>query len=102
MLVTPSGIVILVRLVHNQKASRPMLMTPSGIVILVRLVQSLKAFSPMLVTGLPSIVLGMISSPEAAVSQSVIVIELPLSVQLSGLACKKPFPSKIKKNTKIR
>ena len=55
-----------------------MLVTLSGIVMLVRLVQSWKADSPILVTGLPSIVLGMVNSPEAAVSQSVIVTEFPL------------------------
>ena len=55
-----------------------MLVILSGIVMLVRLVHPEKAAYPMLVTGLPSIVLGMISSPEAAVSQSVIVTELPL------------------------
>src|SRR5574344_697481 len=44
MLVTPSGIVIEVRLEQLLKALFPMLVTPSGIVIEVRLVQLLKAF----------------------------------------------------------
>ncbi len=43
MLVTPSGIVMLVRPLQSEKASSPMLVTPSGIVMLVRLVQPLKA-----------------------------------------------------------
>ena len=42
MLVTPLGIVMLVRLVQLLKASSPMLVTLSGIVILVRLVQPSK------------------------------------------------------------
>ena len=41
--------------------------------MLVRLMQLSKANVPMLVTGLPSMVSGMISSPVAAVSQSVMV-----------------------------
>ncbi len=50
ILVTLLGIVMLVRLVHSQKAKRPMLVTPSGMVILVRPEQFRKASSPMLVT----------------------------------------------------
>ena len=46
MLVTPSGIVMLVRLVQTRKASFPMLVTPLPIVMLVRLVQSRKALLP--------------------------------------------------------
>ena len=48
MLVTPSGIVMLVRLVQYSNARLPMLVTLSGIVTLVRSVQKLKALSPML------------------------------------------------------
>ena len=36
MLVTPSGIVTLVRDLHKKNALSPMLVTPSGIVTLVR------------------------------------------------------------------
>ena len=43
MLVTPSPIVILVRLVQPQKAVDPMLVTLSGIVTLLRLLQLSKA-----------------------------------------------------------
>ena len=35
----------------------------------------MKAFSPMLVTGLPSIVVGIVSAPDAFLSQPVIVTE---------------------------
>ncbi len=45
MLVTLSGIVMLVRLEQAAKVFSPMLVTPSGIVMLVRLVHSLKAHS---------------------------------------------------------
>ena len=44
MLVTPSGITMLVKLMQPEKTPSPMLVTPSGIVILVRLVQSMKAY----------------------------------------------------------
>ena len=40
MLVTPSGIVMLVRLLQPMNAQFPMLVTPFGMVMLVRLVQS--------------------------------------------------------------
>ena len=39
MLVTLSGIVILVKLLQERNADSPMLVTPSGIVMLVKLVQ---------------------------------------------------------------
>ena len=39
MLVTPFGMVTLVRPLHWEKAEMPMLVTPSGIITLVRLVQ---------------------------------------------------------------
>ncbi len=39
MLVTPSGIVMLVRLLQSENAQLPMLVTPSGMVMLVRLLQ---------------------------------------------------------------
>ena len=50
MLVTLSGIVMLVRELHLEKALLPMLVTLSGIVTLVRALQYEKALSPMLVT----------------------------------------------------
>ena len=52
MLVTPSGMFMLVRLRHLEKATAPMLVTPLGIVMLFRLLQSQKAQLPMLVTPL--------------------------------------------------
>ena len=73
MLVTLSGIVMLVRLVQFKKAESPMLVTLSGIVMLVTLLQLQKAWVPMLVTGLPSMVSGILSPRDAAVSQSVMV-----------------------------
>ena len=54
MLVTLSGIVMLVRLVQLKKAPFPILVTLSGIVMLVRRLHSRKALCPMLVTRLPS------------------------------------------------
>jgi hypothetical protein len=68
MLVTLSPIEMLVRLLQPSKALYPMLVTLSPIEMLVRLVQPVKAFSPMLVTVLPSIVAGMVNSPDASVS----------------------------------
>ena len=55
-----------------------MLVTLSGIVMLVRLVQLTKAPFPMLVTDLPSIIAGMVNAPDAFLSQPVIVTALPL------------------------
>jgi len=46
--------------------------------MLVRLVQKAKALSPMLVTVLPSMFAGIISSPDAFLSQPVIVTASPL------------------------
>ena len=60
MLVTLSGIVISVKLLQSEKALSPMLVTPSGIVILLifSLFERLNPFIP--VTFLPSISLGII------------------------------------------
>ena len=80
MLITLSGIVMLVRLVQFKKAESPILVTLSGIVMLVRLVQLQKAWVPMLVTGLPPIVFGITSSPAGVSSQSVIVTFPPAVV----------------------
>lgn len=49
MLVTPSGIVILVKFVHSSKASVPIVVTLEGISIEVIFVL-LKAYSPIVVT----------------------------------------------------
>ena len=95
MLVTLSGIVILVRLVQPLKALLPILVTPLPIVMLVRLVHLSKAQSPMLVTGLPSMVSGIINSPVAASLQSVMVTS-PLFVihDNTGTTCNvSPFQS---------
>ena len=50
-----------------------MLVTPSGIVMLIRLVQPVKADFPILVTGLPSMVAGMVNAPDAFLSHPVMV-----------------------------
>ena len=72
-----------------------MLVTLSGIVMLVRLVQLSKAAPPMLVTGFPSIVSGMTSSPVAASLQSVMVTSPPVVVHVKGVIVFKvrPFQS---------
>ena len=46
--------------------------------MLVSLVQVQKAWCSMLVTGLPLMAAGMISAPDASLSQPVIVTESPL------------------------
>ena len=46
--------------------------------MLVRLVQPKKAENPMLVTVLPSLIAGIISSPDASLAQPVIVTASPL------------------------
>ena len=60
-----------------------MLVTLSGIVMLVNSVQTKKARSPMLVTGLPPTVFGITSSPEAASLQSVMRTSPSVVVQVS-------------------
>jgi hypothetical protein len=55
-----------------------MLVTLLLIVMLVRLVDPQKASTPMLVTDLPSIAVGMISAPDAFISQPVVVTASPL------------------------
>ena len=78
MLVILSGIVMLVRLSQLWKATEPIPVTLSGIVMLVRLVHLPNAPRPMLVTDLPSMVAGIISAPDAFLSQPVIVISSSL------------------------
>ena len=78
MLATLSPIVTLVRPMQDSKADLPMLVTPSGIVILVRPTQRLKEPCPIAVTVFPLMVSGMISAPDASLSQPAIVTEFPL------------------------
>ena len=80
MLVTLEGIVMLVSLEQLANAEAPMLVTLEGIVMLVRPVQPANAEYPMLVTGLLLMVAGMTTAPITLVGQSVMVIEVPLSV----------------------
>ena len=74
MLVTLSGIVMLIRLVQPSKAQFPMLVTLSGIVMLVRLVQPEKTETPILTT--PS---GMVTSPP--IEPKAIATILPESIK---------------------
>ena len=72
--------------------------------MLVRLVKSKKASSSILVTGLPSIMAGIISSPDAFLSQPVIVTVSPSITYFKlgfstdtasvGLVSESAFPSK--------
>ncbi len=92
MLVTLSGIVMLVRLRQLMKATDPMLVTLSGIVMLVRLLQYLKALGLMLVTVFPSIVAGIANAPDTFLSQLVIVIESPLISYFKLVTALSPHP----------
>ena len=85
IVVTLSGIVTLVRLLQPRKAFCPILVTLSGIAILVRLLQPENVPLAILVTGLPSMVSGMTSVPEAEVSQSVMVTSPPVVVYVRSL-----------------
>ena len=79
MLVTLSPIVMFTRFVQASKADSPMLVKLSGIVMFVSLAHPRKAAFSMLTTGLPSMTDGIINSPDAALSQSVMVIVSPLA-----------------------
>ena len=76
MLVTPSGIVMLVRSLQSEKASSPMLVTPFGIVMLVSPVQPKKAESPMLVT-LPSAGITLFLQPAMRIPSAVCITQFP-------------------------
>jgi hypothetical protein len=67
MVVTPTGIVTLVRPVHPEKALPPTLVTPAGIVTLVTVVLFVNADAPITVTGNPSICAGISTAPPAPV-----------------------------------
>ena len=62
-----------------------MLVTLPGIVMHARLAQFSKADRPIPVTGLPSMVAGMTSAPEAEVSQLVMVTSPPVVVKVRSL-----------------
>ena len=80
MVVTLSGMVILVRLVQLENAATPMLVTLSGMVMLVRLVQLEKAEGPMPITVYPLYVAGIISSVSVQVP-----IPMIMQVRLSSI-----------------
>ena len=72
---TVSGIVILAKL-QSENVCSPMLVTLSGIVMLVKLVQLRNAALPMLVT-LPSVGITLLRHPEIKVFVSVSIKQLP-------------------------
>ena len=90
MLSTLSGIVMLVMLLRSTKEYSSMLVTVSGIVTFVSLLRSLKASFWILATDLPPIVLGIISDPDAFLSQPVIATVSPstscLKCRLAGFS----------------
>lgn len=71
MVVTLSGIVILVRPVQSKNALVSIMITLFGIVMLIRLWQPAKAPCPMLVTLLLSVALVRLSQPTNALSPMV-------------------------------
>ena len=73
ILITLLPIVTLVKAVQKSNALSPILVTLSGIVMLIKLLQFSNAYPPILTTGYPSISDGIISSPVIDSSQSVIV-----------------------------
>ena len=77
MVVTLSGIVMLVRLLQRAKAQLPMVVTLSGIVMLVRLLQPAKAETPMLVTQSGIVMLVRLMQEEKAIT--------PILVTPSGI-----------------
>ena len=93
ILVTPSGIVIEVKLAQPEKALPPMLVTLSGIVIEVKLVQPENALSPMLsplviVTTLSWLLLMWFAANAGIVAVSIgqpSNAPLSMSVTLSGI-----------------
>jgi hypothetical protein len=76
MLATLSGIVKLVRLVHDQNTFCSMLATVLGIVTLVTFVKSPNAKYPMRVTGKPLIVAGITTSPPAPLYRVMVIVLL--------------------------
>ena len=75
MLVTLSGMIMVVRLVQPENAYLPMLVTLSGIIILPRLVQPSNAPLPMLVT-LPSVGMILFLQPTIKVLLAVSIKQL--------------------------
>ncbi len=75
MLLTLSGIVILVKSVQEQNALSPMLVTLSGIVMFVKPLQSRKASLPMVVT-LPSLGITLFLQPTINSFEKVLIMQL--------------------------
>ncbi len=76
MLVTLSGIVMLVKPVQSENAYHPMLVTLFGIVMLVKPLQFWNAQSPMLVT-LPSLGITLFLHPTIKVLVAVSMMQFP-------------------------
>jgi hypothetical protein len=84
MLVTLSGIVTLVRPVQPQNAPFPMLVTLSGIVTLVRPVQPIERPAPDAGDRLPSMVSGITTSPPGPVYPVMVTVPpMDLVIELS-------------------
>jgi hypothetical protein len=76
MLVTLSGMAILVRALQPLNAEFPILVTLFGIVTPVSTVLVLNALFPMLVTGNPFVVAGIITSPPDPVYPVIVIAPL--------------------------
>jgi hypothetical protein len=76
MLLTPLPIVTLVRPVQAANALSAMLVTLSGIVMLVTMLFQRNARDPMEVTGRPLIVLGMFTAPPEHVYPVMVIVPL--------------------------
>ena len=84
ILVTLSGIFMLVKLLHPEKALFPILVTLSGIFILVKLLHPEKALQPIDVTpsGTSTLVNTFSHSANAIPSMLVICPDFPIPVKL--------------------
>ncbi len=80
MLLTLSGIVMLVKEEQPEKAPSPMLLTLFGIVMLFRDLQPAKALLPILLTSLSPRIDGMVSAPDGLGQTFFIVTEVFSSV----------------------
>ena len=76
MLVTPSEMVTVIRLLHNQKAHSPIVFTLPGILIEYKVLQPSNAHLPILVTLLGIIVF---LQPEISVLSDFLMMALQLS-----------------------
>ena len=90
ILVTLSGIVILVRLLHPENALSPIPVTPSGIVMLVSLAQLLKAPSEISLTLSGIVIVFIFVSANASIP----IYEIPFSKSILSIPeCANVLPS---------